>query len=44
MLLEGRVCFARQEDAAAGQAAEGSSRGGSGLLQSGQHLHAPAGL
>lgn len=33
-----------QEDAAAGEAVEGSSRGGPGLLQSGQHLHASPGL
>lgn len=33
-----------QEDAAAGEAVEGSSRGGPGLLQSRQHLHASPGL
>lgn len=42
--LKAACVVSPQEDAAAGEAAEGPSCGGSGLLQSGQHLHAPAGL
>lgn len=33
-----------QEDTTAGEAAEGSGRGGPGLLQPGKHLHAAPGL
>ncbi len=36
--------FFLQADAAVVAAAEGQGRGGSGLLQSGQYLHAAAGL
>ncbi len=36
--------FFLQADAAVGTSAEGQGRGGAGLLQSGQHLHAAAGL
>lgn len=38
------VVFFLQADAAVVAAAEGQGRGGSGLLQSGQYLHAAAGL